>query len=422
MSVYVFVGPSVPTTEVRALLPEAFVLPPVAMGGVTRVVPERPELIAIIDGLFHSRPAVFHKEILHALAEGIPVVGAASMGALRAAELEPFGMRGVGEIFRAFRCGDLEDDDEVAVAHAEADAGFAPCSDAMVNIRFGLRAAVREQRVERSTATTLNEIAKQWFYPERSWRRLFATARVSGLEIDELEAWWHERLPDQKREDALLLLRGIARGEHRERPTSNFRFQETSYWAQARAAAWPIDGSRESGIPNHSLAAHALVFANADRRLHRELLYDHLVLEEARRRGVGVSTDEIEGELRARGWQVTPETRRLTETELLTRKLARSLAESTVHGLLPAALERRGQRREVVARVGAIWRTLARVGLDPRELDLHGVNLDTLMSWYRVRCPAAEPSFESVRRELGLDTSELLTTLLGAYLAERDGY
>ena len=71
-----------------------------------------------------TRARVWHKEILWALPEGVPVFGSASMGALRAAELRGFGMRGVGRIFEAFREGALEDDDEVALAHGPAATGY----------------------------------------------------------------------------------------------------------------------------------------------------------------------------------------------------------------------------------------------------------------------------------------------------------
>ena len=82
--------------------------------------------------------AVWHKEILLALERGIEVWGAASMGALRAAELAPFGMRGVGAIYRAFARGALVADDEVAVAHLPAAQGYRAVSDALVNLRDGL--------------------------------------------------------------------------------------------------------------------------------------------------------------------------------------------------------------------------------------------------------------------------------------------
>ena len=74
--------------------------------------------------------------------EGVHVYGAASMGALRAAELDAFGMHGVGYVYRAYADGVLEDDDEVAVAHAGAEHGFRALSDAMVDVRATLAAAV----------------------------------------------------------------------------------------------------------------------------------------------------------------------------------------------------------------------------------------------------------------------------------------
>ena len=122
---------------------DAQYLPPAGNGDVLRAALRRPRAIALVDGVFERVPAVWHKEILFALSEGIHVYGASSMGALRAAELDRFGMRGVGEVYRAYADGTLEDDDEVAVAHGDADHGFAAVSDAMVDVRATLDAAVR---------------------------------------------------------------------------------------------------------------------------------------------------------------------------------------------------------------------------------------------------------------------------------------
>jgi hypothetical protein len=96
----VFVGPTVPIPDARAVL-DAVYLPPVQQGDVYRaVVHHRPRAVGIIDGYFQQVPSVWHKEILWAMAQGVHVFGSASMGALRAAELAPFGMRGVGEILK----------------------------------------------------------------------------------------------------------------------------------------------------------------------------------------------------------------------------------------------------------------------------------------------------------------------------------
>ena len=139
MTVHVFVGPTLDIRAARQLLPDATFLPPVSQGDVLRSATRRPTAIGIIDGRFHDVPAVWHKEILWALSRGIPVYGSASMGALRAAELAPYGMRGVGKIFEAYHSGLLNDDDEVAVAHGDADSAYHPTNEAMVSIRETLR-------------------------------------------------------------------------------------------------------------------------------------------------------------------------------------------------------------------------------------------------------------------------------------------
>ena len=95
----VFVGPSLPSAEARALAPRAELRPPIAVGELLALAHQRrpPGCVAILDGYFERMAAVWHKEILVALGRGIAVYGAASMGALRAAELGPWGMIGVGE-------------------------------------------------------------------------------------------------------------------------------------------------------------------------------------------------------------------------------------------------------------------------------------------------------------------------------------
>ena len=121
MNIVVFCGPTIPRGAVLEILPEAVVHPPAQQGDLYRAALQGPDAIALIDGYFRQVPSVWHKEILWALSNRIPVYGAASIGALRAAELDTMGMVGVGSVYAAYRDGLLEDDDEVAVAHASAD-------------------------------------------------------------------------------------------------------------------------------------------------------------------------------------------------------------------------------------------------------------------------------------------------------------
>jgi hypothetical protein len=204
----IYVGPTLPADEVRARVPAATVLPPAAVGDILRATRMRGiRRIAIIDGYFERMAAVWHKEILVALERNIAVYGAASMGALRAAELAPFGMIGVGTIYRDYARGVLVADDEVAVAHLPAEYGYRAVSDALVNIRFGLARAVKTTLIDAELAAALVELARRRFYRDRTWDQLFADARDAGFDIAAFAGWPR---PDRKAEDARLLLRRLA--------------------------------------------------------------------------------------------------------------------------------------------------------------------------------------------------------------------
>nr|UXE46071.1 hypothetical protein Hi04_10k_c5591_00011 [uncultured bacterium] len=118
----VFLGPSLDLDAARKELAADY-RPPAAQGDVLLALRSGARRIGIIDGRFNDVPSVWHKEILLALEEGALVFGAASMGALRAAELHRFGMIGVGRVFEWYRDGVLCDDDEVAVIHGRLEHG-----------------------------------------------------------------------------------------------------------------------------------------------------------------------------------------------------------------------------------------------------------------------------------------------------------
>jgi hypothetical protein len=239
MSVTVFCGPTVSAREVAEEI-EADVRPPAMRGDVLRAALERPAAIVLIDGYFDRVPSVWHKEILWAMSEGIHVFGAGSMGALRAAELVPFGMVGVGEIVEAFRNGELEDDDEVAVAHADAELGYRSLSEAMVNIRWTLRAATAVGVISETTCTDLTRRAKALLYDVRDLRWLLGAAEAGGVSRQELTAlrdWLPSGRVDQKKRDALVCLRHVAALARAGwgRKTVAFRFAETDGWMALRA-------------------------------------------------------------------------------------------------------------------------------------------------------------------------------------------
>jgi hypothetical protein len=211
MTVHVFSGPTVPAARVREILPSAVTHPPVRHGDLMRIGAGTGDTVLIIDGLWHQSAPVRHKEILALLAEGVAVVGAASMGALRAAELAPYGMVGVGRIFEDFRSGALDADDEVAVLHTDDGR---PLSEALVNLRAALSGAAAEGQLDDTEADRLADLARSLPYTARSWAALGRLAAGEGLgpAFSRADTWRRRHPCDAKREDAERALALVAAG------------------------------------------------------------------------------------------------------------------------------------------------------------------------------------------------------------------
>jgi hypothetical protein len=209
----VFLGPSLPVAQARSLLDAQF-LPPAERGSVHRALSADPRVIVLVDGVFHGSPSIWQRELLDAIEDGVTVIGAASMGALRAVELAPLGMIGCGQVFRWYRDGVIEADDEVALLHSDAESGYRALSEPLVNIRATLAAAVRAGCLTSSRAETLIEYARRLHYPERCWPGLLhspVTASWSCAAVDRLATFIATRRRDIKRADARAALRLAAR-------------------------------------------------------------------------------------------------------------------------------------------------------------------------------------------------------------------
>lgn len=207
-------------------------------------------IIAIIDGFFETRAPVRHKEILWALSAGVPVYGAASMGALRAAELDRYGMLGVGHIYEDFRCGELERDDEVAVVHGPAELGFPAVSEALVNIRATVRRALAARTISEDDAASVLCAAQGLFFKERTWAQVIGALVAAGMErcrAEPLVRRLEDDAVDSKRADALALLQLLenltGRGL-RPLPPAVMPPPETPALRAARARAFTPEGRR----------------------------------------------------------------------------------------------------------------------------------------------------------------------------------
>jgi hypothetical protein len=207
----VFLGPTLTEAEAKKIV-DAVILPPAAQGSIVRaVIRYHPSAIVIIDGTFQGEPAVRHKEILWALSRGIPVLGAASMGALRAAELSPH-MQGIGLVYRWYRRFAFAPDDAVAVLHGPPDLGSRPFTIAEVDLRMTFRAAERRGAITRDERLRLAAAAAQLNFRDRTIARVAERVAAEGhRRAAEWTALLSASLVEQKKRDAVQALELVKR-------------------------------------------------------------------------------------------------------------------------------------------------------------------------------------------------------------------
>jgi hypothetical protein len=285
--VAVFLGPSLSRDEARGIL-DADYYPPARKGDVYRVLPSGVEAIILIDGVFHSTPSVWQRELLDAMDEEIEVLGASSMGALRAAELHPYGMIGHGTIFEWYRDGVLDGDDEVALLHGPEEIGFRPLSEPLVNIRHTLQRAVVAGCLSSAESRRLIAFAKRLYYPERSYARLLEAPLVKrwpSERVSRLRRFLSERSTDLKRLDAIGVLRRWARQGGRARRNgpgrTTARRQPASSFGFARSSLTGFFG-QGGATTGEDLLRRARNDPRFVRRMRRELSRRRFLLECAR--------------------------------------------------------------------------------------------------------------------------------------------
>jgi len=204
--IIIFTGPSLSRDEASVIL-KADYRPPIKRGDIITALKDDPDIIGIIDGVFHQDPAVSHREILEALKKGINVVGGASMGALRASELDDLGMIGIGYVYNQYKEGLIESDDDVAVAINPLN--FQQISDSLVSVEYNFRRARDRGIMSEKEFKQLIKTAKSIFYPKRTYQLILNTAPLNPKTIAATENFLIEEVIDIKRQDAIEVLKFI---------------------------------------------------------------------------------------------------------------------------------------------------------------------------------------------------------------------
>ena len=256
-----FVGPTLSAQQARKFGCEA--RPPARQGDVWRALDDRPRALVLIDGVFESQPAVWHHELRAALASGVAVFGAASMGALRAAELWREGMIGVGEIFRSYRDGRRIDDADVVLLHADAEHGFRPLSLPQVNVDHALKLARAQQVLSGAETKAVARAAAATHYQQRTWPSVLSPLAPPVRAA--FAQWLAKSDVDLKAADARACLAAAAQWVGSGAPAPAVRACEASSHVRRRRLVDAVPGALER--VEAAADAEALADAGTRRRL-----------------------------------------------------------------------------------------------------------------------------------------------------------
>ena len=212
VKIIIYTGLSLSFDEAKEILDshddvEVIYKRPIKRGDLGHDIKENPDIIGIIDGVFHQNSSVGHKEILNVINKGITVVGASSMGALRASELDTLGMTGIGYVYEQYATGKVASDDDVAVMLDSET--LEALSEPLINMEYVFENAVRENIITENQKDELIKIAKSTIYPKRNYSQTLSSSSLDDETKSKLIDFIR-RSVDIKKEDAKELIIYIA--------------------------------------------------------------------------------------------------------------------------------------------------------------------------------------------------------------------
>lgn len=211
VKILIYTGLSLPFSEAKEILDshddiEVVYKRPIKRGDLSHDIKENPDIIAIIDGVFHQNSAVGHREILSVMKKGVKVYGSSSMGALRASELDVLGMEGIGYCYNEYASGNVTSDDDVAVMLDSET--LEALSVPLISMNYVFTNAVAENIITKEEKDELIKITKETYYPKRNYAQTLSQSSLDADKKGKLIDFIHTS-KDIKKEDAKELLNHI---------------------------------------------------------------------------------------------------------------------------------------------------------------------------------------------------------------------
>jgi hypothetical protein len=208
MNTVVFAGPSLSGERIRAITSSVRIENPIRRGDMHRL--SGFDTFVILDGEFGQSLSVSPKELLDAIDSGKRVIGASSMGALRASELDCYGMIGIGWVYRRFARARVRRDDEVALVFSPFD--FKPVTIPMVCVEYWLEVLRAAGVLSPKESKTMSKVIGRIFFAERTEASLLKTI-ASAFGSDTLDKMLEHTggcIPDIKALDAEEAIRAAS--------------------------------------------------------------------------------------------------------------------------------------------------------------------------------------------------------------------
>ena len=166
----IFLGPSLEINKAKKIINADF-KPPAKKGDFINLSLLRDKRdIVLIDGVFLQEYPPTPIEVFQVVInKNFKVYGASSIGALRAVELEKFGMKGIGKIFELFKKNLINSDDEIAVTF---DSEYHLLSEAMIDIRYNIFLCWKKGIIDKETKQIMVNLAKRIYFPFRNYENI----------------------------------------------------------------------------------------------------------------------------------------------------------------------------------------------------------------------------------------------------------
>jgi len=206
----IFLGPSLSREKARKILDADYRLP-AKKGDLLQLILKEVNIVGLVDGYFLQDYPPTPIEVYNLVRKrNVKVFGSSSLGALRAVELGKYGMIGIGKIFRLFRDGILESDDEVAVTFTDYTNYK---SEALIDIRYNLFLAQKYKIIDGLTRRSILKVSKQTYFPYRTYEDILDKCKLKYPEIkSQIESFRGYILKNKvslKERDAVRLLKLI---------------------------------------------------------------------------------------------------------------------------------------------------------------------------------------------------------------------